>query len=259
MEGGVQPSVAHTDMGNSDRYSSDNLGTDSDGDEAIMDGFGDEQSSESDSDTDGTNDESNDSAEEMPVGECDNGHLYAQELVSFEPGEGAGYGQDKLPNVVLGPPQIGEPISGSTDVLSLGVGGEIVLAFVDVTIVDGPGDDFVVWENPFWINGDETQPFYEMGRVSVSQDGENWFAFDCEPGPGGALDEQCAGWRPRLSFDPCAESLDAIETGGDGFDLNEIGVEAVQFIKITDMALRGSAPSAGFDLDAVGAVNFERQ
>ena len=224
-----------------------------------MDGVGDEQSSESDADTDGTNDESNDSAEEMPSGECEDSHLYAQELVSFVPGEGAGYGQDKLPNVVLGPPQIGEPISGSTDVLSLGVGGEIVLAFVDVTIVDGPGDDFVVWENPFWINGDETQPFYEMGQISVSQDGENWFSFDCEPGPGGALDEQCAGRRPRLSFDPCSDSLDATETGGDGFDLSDLGVEAVQFIKINDMAVRGSAPSAGFDLDAVGAVNFESQ
>lgn len=196
---------------------------------------------------------------ENPSSECRDSVLYAQELVSFEPGEGAGFGQDELPDVVLGPPQVGEANNGSTDVLSLGVGGEIVLSFGDILIVDGPGVDFVVWENPFWINGDETQPFYEMGRVSVSQDGENWFAFDCEPGPGGALDEQCAGWRPRLPFDPCAESLDATETGGDGFDLNEIGVEAVQFIKITDMALRGSAPSAGFDLDAVGAVNFERQ
>ena len=132
--------------------------------EAIMDGLGDEQSSELDAVTDGTNDESNDSAEEMSVGECDNSHLYAQELVSFEPGEGAGYGQDKLPNVVLGPPQIGEPISGSTDVLSLGVGGEIVLAFVDVNIVDGPGVDFVVWENPFGSTAMKRNPSTKWGE-----------------------------------------------------------------------------------------------
>ena len=50
-------------------------------------------------------------------------------IVSFQPGEGAGFGQDQLPDVVLGPPVGGGERQGSVDVLSLGTGGVLVLSW----------------------------------------------------------------------------------------------------------------------------------
>ncbi|MEO1338440.1 MAG: cell surface protein, partial [Myxococcota bacterium] len=91
---------------------------------------------------------------------------YATEVVSFEPGPGAGFGQAGLPEVVLGPPMGLGVGAGSIDVLSLGVGGSIVLGFA-APIIDGPGPDFVVFENPFFIGGASDALFAELGRVSV--------------------------------------------------------------------------------------------
>jgi len=52
--------------------------------------------------------------------------------------------------------------------------------------------------------------------------------------------------------------LDAALSGGDAFDLAELGLERARFVKIQDVSGLGAAPSAGFDLDAVGIVNAER-
>ena len=54
------------------------------------------------------------------------------------------------PGIVFGPPGNATPTTGSLDVLSLGHGGSITLAFTDNEIVDGPGPDFIVFENPFF-------------------------------------------------------------------------------------------------------------
>src|SRR5262245_34625287 len=54
---------------------------------------------------------------------------YAREIVSFEPGKGAGFGEDRLPEVVLGPPSGRGERQGSLNVLSLGRKGSIVLGF----------------------------------------------------------------------------------------------------------------------------------
>ena len=52
---------------------------------------------------------------------------YVDRIVSFEPGEGAGFGQDKLPDIVLGPPRGHGKLEPSDHVLSLGKGGKITL------------------------------------------------------------------------------------------------------------------------------------
>ena len=57
--------------------------------------------------------------------------VYASSVEALELGEGAGYNEDKLPDIVLGPPRGGGMLKGSLDVLSLGSGGEIVLGFGD--------------------------------------------------------------------------------------------------------------------------------
>src|SRR5215207_1336025 len=91
---------------------------------------------------------------------------YAESVQSFQPGEAAGYNEAKLPDIVLGPPRGKGNSAGSLDVLSLGVHGEIVLGFGAQVIVDGPGADLIVFENPFWPSGDASQVFAELGEVS---------------------------------------------------------------------------------------------
>ena len=180
---------------------------------------------------------------------------YASEVVSFEAGVNAGYGQSDFPNVVLGAPAAGPKEGGSLEVLSLGIGGGIVLGFGSRKVGDKEGPDFVIFENPFAIGGDPTNPFAELARVSVSQDGENWTSFECKseesyPWYG------CAGWQIVGSFDPCVRHLVSEETGADLFDLADLGIEEIRFIRISDLAQSGSPPSAGFDLDAVGAFHL---
>jgi hypothetical protein len=184
---------------------------------------------------------------------------YATEIISFEPGEGSGFGEDELPDIVLGPPDGRGELSGSLDVLSLGKGGSIVLGFGERVIADGEGPDFVVFENAFWPGGDATLVFAEPGAVSVSDDGSEWHAFACDAeGDGMGRFEGCAGWTPTLEYD-ARESvpLDPAVSGGDAFDLADVGVARARFVRVTDATNAGSEPSAGFDLDAVGIVHVE--
>jgi len=203
-----------------------------------------------------------DMAQDMPERDWrEEGLPYADEVILFSPGVGAGYGSSKMPEVVLGPPVGKGTGAGSFDVVSLGSGGEIILSVGDGFIVDGDGDDFVVYENPFWAAKDPLQVFEELGEVSVSEDGEEWFAFPCdlEPEPE-AQWHGCAGWSPTLVFDPFAHmNLDVEVTGWDAFDLATVGLERAKFIKIRDLSdpEDAVAPSAGFDLDAVGVIHHE--
>ena len=75
---------------------------------------------------------------------------FADRVVNYQIGTGGGAGSDQMPGVVLGPPRGGGAFRGSTDTRSLGLGGWIVLEFSDGVIMDGPGVDFTVFENPFY-------------------------------------------------------------------------------------------------------------
>lgn len=181
---------------------------------------------------------------------------YATVWKDFRPGPGAGYGQDQLPDVVFGPPAPSGDAAPSLDVLSLGAQGELVLGFGEVVIKDGPGPDFVVFENPFWVKGDPTQPYAELAEVQVSADGAAWYAFTCDRvGDGRGQFPGCAGWRPTKGFDPWAAPLDPSTSGGDPFDLAEVGLEEARFVKVIDLdGDPEGGPTAGFDLDAIGVV-----
>jgi hypothetical protein len=185
---------------------------------------------------------------------------YAHQVVSFTPGDHAGFNQAAFPGVVLGPPAGRGNESGSLEVLSLGARGEIVLGFGNRGIVDGPGPDFVVFENPFWPGGDRSQVFAELGEVSVSEDGETWLTFECDTdGDGEGGFPGCAGWTPTLVYDPTAlVPLDAEQTGGDAFDLEQLGLRHARFVKIVDLqTLPAAGTNAGFDLDAVGIIHAD--
>ena len=203
---------------------------------------------------------------------------FVDRVVGYAIGTGGGAGQEKLPGIVLGPPRGGGAFQGSTDTLSLGLGGWIVLEFTDNILVDRPGPDFTVFENPFFPAGLVTgPPFAEPGTVSVSADGVHFFAFPCH------VDEPpyypgCAGVYPVFAnatdptapspLVPCAlpiESLVGVPvdtfvppacSGGDTFDLAEVGLSVARFVRIDASNLQpGAGGLAGFDLDAVAGVH----
>jgi hypothetical protein len=185
---------------------------------------------------------------------------YGRSVELFQPGEGAGYHQDELPAIVLGPPRGLGTDAGSLDVVSLGAGGEIVIGFGDKTIVDGPGADLVVFENPFWPGGDATMAFAELGEVSVSEDGQTWHAFACDnTGDGQGNFPGCAGVTPTLVYDAATlVPLDPEKSGGDAFDLADLGLKRARFVKIRDLQTQPiGGTSTGFDLDAVGAIHTQ--
>ncbi|MES1182719.1 MAG: cell surface protein [Myxococcales bacterium] len=185
---------------------------------------------------------------------------YGASVESFTPGPGAGFNQDKLPDIVLGPPQGKGTGSGTLDVLSLGAGGEIVLGFGELGLVDGPGADLLVFENAFWPGGDKTMVFAELGEVSVSEDGQTWHTFPCDAvGDGQGNFAGCAGATPTLAYDAATlVPLDPEQAGGDAFDLADVGLEHARFVKIRDLETQPpGGNTTGFDLDAVAAIHAE--
>lgn len=189
---------------------------------------------------------------------CKKGDSYATSVISFKKGENGGFNEDKLPGVVLGPPKGAGLFSGNTtDVLSLGRGGEIVLGFDRCLIVDGKGPDFTVFENAFQIAGtDDT--FAEPGFIGVSHDGIDFVEFPCSST--GRPYKGCAGVRPVLA-NPDLNSIDPLDpsvSGGDPFDLADLGLKSVRFVRIRDagVPIGPVGPgTAGFDLDAIAIVN----
>ncbi|MDI1477881.1 hypothetical protein [Polyangium sp. y55x31] len=175
-------------------------------------------------------------------------------VVAFEPGDDAGFGADRFPEVIYGEPLGNGSTSGGLDVLSLGRGGAIVLGFGGNAIVDGEGPDFVVFENPFYVSDDPNNVYAELAEVSVSADGETWHVFPCaeeaKPPAG------CAGYSPVFANgDLGVSSLDPSVSGGDTFDLAELGVSEARFVRIRDLQGIGAAPNAGFDLDAIAVLH----
>lgn len=175
---------------------------------------------------------------------------------AHEFGPGQNTGQDVFPTPILGPPKGGGACNGSNDVVSLGNGGFVVVEFAGNAIVDGPGPDFIVFENPFGIGTtcDTSNVFAELGTVSVSEDGVTWTEFPCtatSPPYG-----QCSGYRPVLAnadtndIDP----TDPAVAGGDAYDLADIGVTSARYVRVQDRAdLTGMA--GVYDLDAVSIVH----
>jgi hypothetical protein len=186
---------------------------------------------------------------------------FVTKVVSFTPGECAGYGANAMPDIVLGPPVGAGDRAGGTDVVSLGIGGEIVLSFEPNAIVDGPGVDFIVFENAFFAGSGST-PYADLGEVSVSEDGTTWTSFPCTPSDAPPYGT-CAGWHPVYSAPGNGISpVDPDKAGGDPYDLAQLGVTKARFVRIRDKATATceGAPkptNLGFDLDAIALVHAE--
>jgi hypothetical protein len=176
-------------------------------------------------------------------------------VVEFTPGPGAGFGQSRMPEVVLGVPQGTGDMLGSTHVVSLGRGGKLCLR-MSAPIEDGPGVDFIVFENPFFVAGLD-RAFVELGEVSVSDDGQRFVTFDCQRT---APYRGCAGVTPVYSnsnngIDP----TDPRYAGGDAFDLSAVSLSRATIVCVRDLETQELMPPAsGFDLDAIVAVRSPR-
>lgn len=192
-----------------------------------------------------------DTAEEWPIdtGEADppceapvyEPYPFVSQVVSYEPGLGAGFGQDQFPEVIFGPPKGMGENAGGLDVLSLGQNGTIVVSF-DTPIQNGVGVDLIVFENAFtnWV---------EPAIVSASIDGETWHEWPCELDEGNSQYDGCAGVTAVLSHpDNCVDARDPELAGGDAFDLEVLGLNEAVYIRIQDAGVSGPG---GFDLDAV--------
>ena len=196
-----------------------------------------------------------------------------------------GYRYAELPGIVLGPPGDSLPTQGSTSTVALGRGGSITLAFTDNVIVDGPGPDFIIFENAFFKTSVPPGPaspcyvFAEPARVDLSADGRTWVPFPynasalwlvgpdqtaCSSIP---LLHGLAGLTPTFTgnwtipddpnvWDPSGTG-GVSGAGGDAFDLAEVGLAQARYVRITDLNLGTGFPgnAEGFDLDAVVALH----
>ncbi len=170
--------------------------------------------------------------------------------------------------------------SGPADgkVISLGDGGSATI-FIPQGIYDGPGYDFVVFENGFLSTTDSNLAFLELAFVEVSNDGKNFVRFPAISLTQDTVQIGSFGWLDARKI----HNLAGKYIGGYGvpFDLSEltgqgIDLKNIHYIRITDvigtinpyLASYDSQghiindpfptpfPSCGFDLDAVGLINI---
>lgn len=203
---------------------------------------------------------------------------YADAVIEFLPGAGAGFGQDEFPEIVLGAPQGTGEMSGGTDVLSLGDGGSITLEFVDNRVINGDGPDFIVFENAFYAGGNPENTFAEVAFVEVSADGETFYRFPNDYDPEGTPINKPTNWSGFAGVHPCLshpdngiDPTDPLVAGGDAFDLDDVGLDEIRFVRIIDTGEGETVahdddgdeiydpgmpgePYAGSDLDAIAAV-----
>lgn len=208
--------------------------------------------------------------------------VFACRVISYEPGKNVGNFTDV--RKILGPPEGMGKYRGSTDVLSLGIGGSVTVGF-NVTIVDGPGDDFIVFENPFYIIGTNLV-FAELAYVEVSSDGVHFARFPCLYENGKNTEginiskvKNFAGVHPVMAnksngIPPCSP-----QAGGDRFDLSDlkndsmvknglVDLDDIHYIRIIDIPGNGTCFDSygnaiydftggnGADIDAIAVINY---
>ncbi len=184
---------------------------------------------------------------------------FATRVVSHDDRGGAGGGVFD-PNNALGRPD------GGSNVHSLGNGGSLTLGFA-VQLVDGPGADLIVSENPFASISDPWQTFAEVCFVEVSSDGTHFARFpsrytgpDVEPGSFAFVDAgYYSGFAGVLTTDVTAsDPFDVVDAGGDAFDLHDLHQDPlvtsglVNLQAITEVRLVDAV--SGVDVDSTGAT-----
>lgn len=146
---------------------------------------------------------------------------FADEVVSFEPGDPAGPAASDDPRTIIGPPDYDIAHQSDLDIeqefVTLGCGGTITVGFTDNALVDVEGPDLYVFE----IGGD-----VEGTRLWISQAGEEW-----------------------IDIGAIAGATATVDIAGKAAPGTEYAL-----VRLTDLerACRGNWPGA--DIDAVGAI-----
>jgi hypothetical protein len=183
--------------------------------------------------------------------------FWATNYSNFSQGSNATAYND--PNEALNAAVTGnDPDLDILEVVSLGRGGQITLTFPQ-PIIDGPGDDFAVFENAF------DDSFLELAFVEVSADVFTFVRFPSQSQTAAAVPSY--GTLDPTNIDGLAGKY---RLGyGTPFDLNDVGLTTASHVRITDIVGDGTtqdtlgnpiydptptAVSAGFDLDAVAVL-----
>lgn len=187
-------------------------------------------------------------------------------------------GWQNLADTSLGKTNVGNDTSatdksGVNGIVSLGDNGSATLTFSG-SIYDGIGADFAVFENSF------DGLFLELAFVEVSSDGINFFRFDAVSLTDTTMQTGSFGNTDATEIYNLAGKYQA--QYGTPFDLNELAgipgldINLVTHIRIIDVVGNITPPfasydsqsgvindpwptpfpSGGFDLDAVGVINF---
>ena len=201
---------------------------------------------------------------------------FATQVVQFNQGGGGGLFD---PSLILGGPQGGGLSAGSLDVLSLGTGGDVTLAF-EVTITNGPGADLIVFENAFAAG---SGVYAEVVHVEVSTDGMVFARFPTlYRGPSGPFGAAPVPWGsftglpgsvPVLanvqinSVDP----FDPVQAGGDALDLADLSetpevlggavdLANIHFVRLVDVIGGSQVDSQGdliWDSEGIGSADID--
>ena len=162
---------------------------------------------------------------------------------------------------------------GSEDVFSLGLSWEehLVLAWSGRRVLNGPGPDFVVFENPFQY-GSASQVFMDPVVVLLSRDGTDWVAMphDYQAPEEGSYSPDPAHWAGFGGLTPVllhaednpTDPFDRATSGGDAFDLDSlpedggeasaIRREGFRFLKlVAAAALENPDTGASFPRDPI--------
>ncbi len=127
--------------------------------------------------------------------------------------------------------------SGNGGSAWVGIGGKVVtFEFTEFRIFDGPGNDINVYEVDFGANE------FSAADFSFSQDGVNFFLVDGSIAAIVPVDND-----PGHVDDAFARS----------FDLFGTGLAWARYFRIDGGGTGVAGGTNGFDLDAVGAVNYE--
>ena len=167
----------------------------------------------------------------------------ADEVVSAPGHTGTGFSDaTKAVNGVKG----GGQGAGSTDVFSLGyevgVDNFIVLSWTGWKVTNGPGPDFVVFENPFVFGGGV---FMDQIVVELSRDGDNWvaFPFDYVAGDETVYSNDPDDWVGFAGVTPVVYNIETNPV--DPFDQQIAGGDPFDLDGLPDDGAEGSAIKAG--------------
>jgi hypothetical protein len=194
---------------------------------------------------------------------------FATTVVDYSPGGGLGSFD---PALALGGPRGGGFFQGSIHAASLGTGGSLTLGF-GVTLTDGPGADFTVFENGFYDLG-LSGVFAETAFVEVSSNGVDFARFPVVyDGPTGPLPPfgttavgtfrgLTGGLAVLANVDTNTLSVvDPTLSGGECFDLADLAndplvlsgmvdLAAIDYVRLVDLV-------EGVNVDAFGMTIWD--